>query len=87
MPARENAPWELRLVPRTGFGNPAVASFAVEIVSDVVVHNTLWMYVVRNGAKGGLACRHTVFVALLEVYDRNTDVHRKLWNSGTWGEF
>ena len=40
-PAREDAPWELKFVPRIGCENPVAVSFAAEITQVAAVRNTL----------------------------------------------
>jgi hypothetical protein len=53
MRVRENAPWDLRLAPRTECVSLVGVSFAAEIVQGAVVHNTLWKTdMVRDGTKG-----------------------------------
>ena len=72
------APWESRHVPQTVCWIPGVVNFAVATAPGVVVHNTLWKgYVVGDREKRGGWWR-TVLVALLDIYDRNRDIHRGL---------
>jgi len=87
MLVRENVPWESRHVPQTVCWIPEVGSFAVATAPAAAAHNTLWGgSVVGDGTKGGVSWR-TVLVALLDVNDRNRDIHRRVRNGHARGGF
>jgi hypothetical protein len=87
MLVRESVPWELRHVPPTECWIPGVVNFAVVTVLVAVVHSTLWKgYVVGDETEGGVGLR-TILVALVNGYDGNRNVHRRLWNGCARGGF
>lgn len=87
MPVRGSVPWGSRHVPQTECLIPVAVSFAAVTVPAAVVHNTLGRtYVIGSETKSEVS-RRTVPIVLFDIYHRNRDVNRRLWNGRARGDF